>query len=104
MQTDYDDIRFKHEDYPLSWLEYWIESKNTTTVNVWVLIPNIPLGESTFYLFYGNPLATSQSDFNEVFTWQTEWTDERLFKRYLLTKEEIAFIESKIRPMALNNE
>mgnify|MGYP000846706564 CR=1 FL=1 len=28
-----------------------------------------------------------------------EWTDDALYKRYGLTKEEIAFIESKIRPM-----
>jgi len=29
----------------------------------------------------------------------SEWTDEQLYKRYGLTKDEIAFIESKIRPM-----
>jgi len=28
-----------------------------------------------------------------------EWTDEKLYKKYGLTKEEIAFIESMIRPM-----
>jgi len=28
-----------------------------------------------------------------------EWTDEKLYARYELTKEEINFIESKIRPM-----
>ncbi|GAB4329640.1 MAG: Eco57I restriction-modification methylase domain-containing protein [Calditrichia bacterium] len=33
---------------------------------------------------------------------ETEWTDEKLYKRYGLTKDEIAFIESKIRPM--NND
>ena len=27
------------------------------------------------------------------------WTDEKLYKKYGLTKEEIAFIESMIRPM-----
>ena len=32
-------------------------------------------------------------DFNEV------WTDEKLYKKYGLTKVEIAFIESMIRPM-----
>ncbi len=32
------------------------------------------------------------------------WTDERLFKRYGLTKDEIAFIESKIRPMEASDE
>ena len=32
-------------------------------------------------------------DFNEP------WTDEKLYKKYGLTEEEIAFIESMIRPM-----
>ena len=30
-----------------------------------------------------------------------EWTDEKLYKKYDLTKDEIAFIESMIRPMDL---
>jgi len=32
-------------------------------------------------------------DFNE------NWTDEKLYKKYKLTKDEISFIESKIKPM-----
>ncbi len=32
------------------------------------------------------------------------WTDEKLYKKYGLTSEEIKFIESMIRPMELNNE
>jgi len=32
------------------------------------------------------------------------WTDEQLYKKYGLTKKEIAFIESKIRPMEANDE
>lgn len=34
----------------------------------------------------------------------TAWTDEQLFKKYDLTKDEIAFIESKVRPMEAGNE
>ena len=30
------------------------------------------------------------------------WTDEKLYAKYGLTKEEVAFIESMIRPMDLN--
>jgi len=37
-------------------------------------------------------------DFNEL------WSDEKLYKKYGLSKNEIAFIESMIRPMELNNE
>jgi site-specific DNA-methyltransferase (adenine-specific) len=29
------------------------------------------------------------------------WTDEKLYKKYGLTKDEIAFIDSMIRPMDL---
>ncbi len=32
-----------------------------------------------------------------------EWTDKMLYKKYGLTEEEIAFIESRIRSMELNN-
>ena len=32
------------------------------------------------------------------------WTDEKLYKKYGLTEEEIAFIESMVRPMELDNE
>ena len=32
------------------------------------------------------------------------WTDENLFERYGLTKDEIAFIESMVRPMDVENE
>lgn len=32
------------------------------------------------------------------------WTDEKLYKKYGINKEEIAFIESMIRPMALEKE
>lgn len=32
------------------------------------------------------------------------WTDEKLYKKYDLTEDEIAFIESMIRPMELDNE
>ena len=32
------------------------------------------------------------------------WTDDKLYKKYGITKEEIAFIESMIRPMELDSE
>lgn len=35
-------------------------------------------------------------------TWDRIWTDEELYKKYKLTKEDIAFIESMIRPMTAN--
>ena len=32
------------------------------------------------------------------------WTDQKLYKKYGVTKDEIAFIESMVRPMEANNE
>ncbi|HRU54459.1 MAG TPA: restriction endonuclease, partial [Candidatus Sumerlaeia bacterium] len=32
------------------------------------------------------------------------WTDEKLYKKYKLTKAEIAFIESMVRPMETSDE
>ena len=37
-------------------------------------------------------------------TWDQIWTDEKLYKMYGLSKAEIDFIESMIRPMDLNDE
>lgn len=36
--------------------------------------------------------------------WNRKWTDADLYKKYKLTKDEINFIESMIRPMDENNE
>lgn len=36
--------------------------------------------------------------------WESKWTDAVLYKKYKLTKEEIAFIESMIRPMGESDE
>jgi site-specific DNA-methyltransferase (adenine-specific) len=33
-----------------------------------------------------------------------EWTDEKLYKKYGLTADEIAFIDSMIRPMDLTGK
>jgi site-specific DNA-methyltransferase (adenine-specific) len=33
-----------------------------------------------------------------------QWTDKELYKKYRLTQEEIAFIESMIRPMEAEDE
>jgi site-specific DNA-methyltransferase (adenine-specific) len=37
-------------------------------------------------------------------TWDRTWTDEALYKKYNLTKADIAFIESMIRPMEAKDE
>ena len=37
-------------------------------------------------------------------SWDQVWTDEKLYKKYGLNKDEIAFIESMIKPMELDND
>ena len=37
-------------------------------------------------------------------TWNRNWTDEALYKKYKLSKDEITFIESQIRPMEEDDE
>jgi site-specific DNA-methyltransferase (adenine-specific) len=36
--------------------------------------------------------------------WDRIWTDEELYKKYGLTKDDVAFIESRIRPMDASHE
>jgi site-specific DNA-methyltransferase (adenine-specific) len=37
-------------------------------------------------------------------TWDRSWTDKALYKKYRLTKDEITFIESQIRPVEAGDE
>jgi hypothetical protein len=84
MQPYYDDIRFKHENTPTNFLDYWIESYDSTQASVWVKVPSLPSGTSNMYLFYGNPNANSESNFGNVFTdWDEKWSnDEQITLKY----------------------
>lgn len=53
---------------------------------------------------YSHHITKDSYSFVPLLDMTTNWTDELLYKRYGITDEEIAFIESKIRPMELNNE
>ena len=52
----------------------------------------------------------SQDTTRKVYTfvptqeWNRKWTDEQLYKKYKLTADEVAFIESMVRPMDAENE
>jgi len=43
-------------------------------------------------------------DFVPMQDFSESWTDEKLYKKYGLTKDEIAFIESMVRPMEVKDE
>ncbi len=77
MRADSGDLRFKHEGSGDVQCNYWMESYDASSATVWVKIPYAPIGASMMYLFYGNPAATSQSDFYGVFTdWQEFWPND----------------------------
>jgi len=80
MKSNYNDVRFKHENTPTQWLPLWIENYDTNDAEFWVNIPVIPTGTSTLYMFYGKSSATSVSNFYGVFQeWEEEWAnDEKL--------------------------
>jgi len=53
---------------------------------------------------YSHGITRDTFAFIPVLDMTKPWTDEKLYKRYGLTEDEIAFIESKIRPMQANGE
>ena len=55
-------------------------------------------------LSFSQDITKERFLFVPVLSTHTEWTDAQLYKRYDLSKEEIAFIESKTRPMESKNE
>jgi uncharacterized repeat protein (TIGR01451 family) len=57
------DIRFTHSDGETE-LNYWIESWDYShqLAYVWVKIPGLANGDTTIYLYYNNPIASSQSN------------------------------------------
>ena len=71
MQDDYDDLRFKHEDEPNVWCDYWIEESDDSSANVYVKT-DIPSGESMLYMFYGHETCSGMSDWYNVFEWEED--------------------------------
>jgi site-specific DNA-methyltransferase (adenine-specific) len=53
---------------------------------------------------YSHHITKDSYSFVPLLDMNNNWTDELLYKRYGITGEEIAFIESKIRPMEISNE
>jgi site-specific DNA-methyltransferase (adenine-specific) len=53
---------------------------------------------------YSHGITKDTYAFIPILDMTKRWTDEKLYKRYDLTKDEIAFIESKIRPMEASDE
>ena len=55
-------------------------------------------------LMYSHSITKDTYVYVSILDMNIRWTDEMLYKRYGLTEKEIAFIESKIRPMEPNDD
>jgi len=67
--SDGSDIRFTLSD-GVTKIPYWIEEWNSANQKaiIWVNVSQIPAnGETTIYMYYGNPTATSESNGDAVF-------------------------------------
>jgi hypothetical protein len=63
-----DDLRFSTTAEHGDDLPYFIESWTPASSSyVWVRAPNVPVGTSTIYMFYGNPSAAAASSFAVTF-------------------------------------
>jgi len=69
MQSDFDDLLFTNKTgTQLPYYRYNVF--NGVSCQVLVKIPVLPPGQTTIYLFYGKPTASSQSDFSSIFSWR----------------------------------
>ena len=80
MQSNFNDLRFvKQEDSNYRELDYWLESKTDgISADVWVKVPSIPSGESTIYMYYGNPSVGSASDGTDTFEFFDDFEDNSI--------------------------
>ncbi|MEA3487918.1 MAG: DUF2341 domain-containing protein [Euryarchaeota archaeon] len=68
MNASGDDIRFTGSD-GTTLINYWIESGlNTDTTKIWVNVPSVSTTGTTIYMYYGNPTAASDSNYDNTFT------------------------------------
>ena len=69
MNYNFSDIRFIYKfGSKVRELPYWIENFTNESAIVWVKVPFIPkISNTTIYMYYGNPNATSESNGNAVF-------------------------------------
>lgn len=66
--SDGSDIRLTDSD-GITTISFWIEEWNTigTYATLWVKMPSIPIGGTSIFLYYGNPIATNLSDGDNTF-------------------------------------
>ncbi len=78
MNSDCSDIRFTESD-GVTELSYWIEdgSCNSANTRIWVKVPSIPASSTyTIQMWYGNSLATSESNATAVFIFYEDFSSD----------------------------
>lgn len=69
MQSDFNDLRFTNST-GVQQPYYILNKTNGVRANVLVNVLTLPPGQTTIYMFYGNPNAVNQSSFASVFNWK----------------------------------
>ncbi|MFA5102385.1 MAG: DUF2341 domain-containing protein, partial [Candidatus Thermoplasmatota archaeon] len=69
MQLDFDDLRFTDQT-GVQLPYYTFNIVNGVMCDAFVKVPFLPPGQTTIYMFYGNPTATTQGSFSSIFSWQ----------------------------------
>ncbi len=86
-----------------TYLFFFIESKKTATSLTSYM-------RTRFFRFLVSLRKITQDATRSTYTWVPQqkwnctWTDEALYKKYKLSKDDIAFIESRVRPMEAKDE
>ncbi|HUU63010.1 MAG TPA: DUF2341 domain-containing protein [Dehalococcoidia bacterium] len=76
MQSDFDDIRFT-EGNGTTLLSYWLESYSVSTSAVfWVNVSSVPAGDSTIYMYYGNPSVSTTSNGTNTFVFFDDFSGD----------------------------
>ncbi len=91
MNSNYSDLRFSFK-YPNGTeveIPYWIQSYNSSSATVWVKVPDLKTGNTTIYMYYGNPNATSKSNGDAVFIFFDDFNGNSLnsTKWYVVRKQ-----------------
>lgn len=61
-QADFDDVRFTTDDGS-TLIDYWLETKtDSSTASIWTEYNTISTSASAYYMYFGNPTATSASN------------------------------------------
>ncbi len=84
MQNDFEDLRFT--DSLGNSLYYWIgETILNEQTNALVRLTETPPGHTNIFMFYGNPDAMDESNFDMIFTWDDRTNPDVMisYKNYL---------------------